>query len=275
MLVIYILGRSRKKRNHSFVDELEDDLPDFSAGSLDHVDEGVGRVRVISRGGDEADEGDSGDSIGISARKEASIYDNVYDEYGRIQDVNPEAADHAVNEAADADTANVESVQDSTSSTSTDTQAEDAGKKSTAPNMSDIVVVYILPKINEKLRGAQINSAAQAMGLSFGDMNIYHFRRGGRNIFSMANMLEPGSFDPDTIHDLTTSGLTIFMQLHEENPMDDLTELLQRSYQLAGLLGARLCNSKRKPLTEQDAENYREKVRRFIESKNFELSMET
>ena len=47
------------------------------------------------------------------------------------------------------------------------------------------------------------------------------------------------------------------------DPLDDLTEMLQRSYQLAGLLGARLCNHKRKPLTEQDAENYRTRVSRF------------
>ena len=140
-------------------------------------------------------------------------------------------------------------------------------------------MLYILPKVKtggaeQLLAGAQINSAAQAMGLQFGDMSIYHFRRHDRNVFSMANMLEPGTFDPVSMHDMKTKGLTMFMQLHEQNPMDDLTEMLQRSYQLAGLLDARLCNHKRTPLTEQDAEDYRQKVRNFLESKSFELTME-
>ena len=43
--------------------------------------------------------------------------------------------------------------------------------------------------------------------------------------------------------------------------MDDLSEMLQRGYQIAGLLEARLCNHKRESLTEQDAENYRAQVR--------------
>ena len=48
VIIVYVLGRSRRQRNHPVVDELEDDLPAFSANSLDDVDEGVGEVRVIS-----------------------------------------------------------------------------------------------------------------------------------------------------------------------------------------------------------------------------------
>jgi FtsZ-interacting cell division protein ZipA len=87
-------------------------------------------------------------------------------------------------------------------------------------------------------------------------------------------MLEPGSFDANTIHDLKTTGLTIFMQINGDDPLDDLTEMLQRSYQLAGLLDARLCNHKREPLTEQDAENYRTQVSEFNAGKTAELSSE-
>ena len=138
----------------------------------------------------------------------------------------------------------------------------DAQKEKKAP--SNIIVLYILPKPERDLMGAQINSAAQAMGLTFGEMNIYHYNKGGRNIFSLANMLEPGSFNPETIHDLKTTGLTVFMQFAGADPLDDLTEMLQRSYQLSGLLDARLCNHKREPLTEQDAENYRVQASHFM-----------
>jgi len=237
VIVIYFLGRSRRQRNRSTVDEFVDDLPEFSAQSLDDVDEGVGQVKVISATS-LADEADAS-SLNVSAEGERQMNysENISQE---------------------------------------NTQQSDATEKNV---LNDIIVLYILPKPDQILVGSQINSAAQAMGLSFGEMNVFHFMDENRSVFSLANMLEPGSFDADTIHDLKTTGLTVFMQLHAGDPLDDLTEMLQRSYQLAGLLDARLCNHKREPLTEQDAENYRMQVSDFVASKvraeTPELSSET
>ena len=229
VLVIYVLGRSRRQRNHSIVDDLEDSLPEFSAQNLDDVDEGVGEVRIIT--GAEAD---------------------------------PEEE-------------NIASVGESTESLSIDKKPLTEAAENKTP--SDFIVLYILPKKDSNgtpfLLGSQINSSAQAMGLTFGEMNIFHYKPDERNVFGLANMVEPGSFDPDTMHDLKTPGLTVFMKIKGDDPLDDLTEMLQRSYQLAGLLGARLCNDKRQTLTEQDAENYRTQVSDFIDSAAAELSSET
>ena len=240
VLVIYILGRNRRRRNNdSSIEDLDDSLPEFSARSLDDVDEGVGEVRIVTgeKFDTEAGAGDpqfATDSVQYDALRDDPV--GSADEYG--------TADEPV----------------ATDETTTENDREEAA----AENPSDISVLYILPKPGAELNGAQINSSAQAMGLRFGDMNIFHYRPHNRNVFSMANMLEPGSFDPETIHDLKTSGLTVFMRITGRDPLDDLTEMLQRSYQLAGLLDARLCNSKRQPLTEQDAENYRTQARSFI-----------
>ena len=62
------------------------------------------------------------------------------------------------------------------------------------------------------------------------------------------------------------------MQFSGSDPVDDLTEMLQRSYQLSGLLDARLCNHKRVPLTEQDAENYRTWATDFKNSETLQVS---
>ena len=227
VLVIYVLGRSRRNRKHSMLDDLDDDLPEFSATNLDDVDEGVGEVRVVTGAGMGAD-------------------DRAFDDFE-----------------------------------GTETESEnDAAVESPVSKMpTDFVVLYILPKNDPNgkqfLAGAEINSSAQAMGLSFGEMNIFHYKPDGQTVFSLANMLEPGSFDADTIHDLKTSGLTVFMKIKGNDPMDDLTEMLQRSYQLAGLLDARLCNHKHETLTEQDAENYRTLVTNFVNGETPELSTET
>ena len=222
VIVIYFLGRSRRQRNHSMVDELEDDLPEFSAQNLDDVDEGVGEVRVVSSMNYSAD----GSFAGMTAENERP----------------DPLMDYPSGETPTAET-----------------KASASSKQHPS-----IIVLYILSKPDQVLIGSQINSSAQAMGLSFGEMNIFHYKNGVRTVFSLANMLEPGSFDSETIHDLKTSGLTVFMELQQGDPLDDLTEMLQRSYQLAGLLDARLCNHKREPLTEQHAENYRKQVAEFI-----------
>jgi cell division protein ZipA len=235
VLAIYILGRSRRQRHKSIIDELEEDLPEFSAQNLDDMDEGVGEVRIVADVDLTFNEDDS--AIAISAEDK------------QIEEL-PE------NEI-----------------TESDTSKEKISEKN--EKHSDIVVLYILSKANQLLAGSQINSSVQAMGLTFGEMNIFHFKSDNRSVFSLANMLEPGSFDPDTIHDLKTSGLTVFMKIQGDDPLDDLTEMLQRSYQLAGLLDARLCNHKREPLTEQDAENYRTQVREFIDTDTAELTSET
>ena len=238
VLVIYALGRSRRQRKHSHVDELEadqeDNLPEFSAQNLDNLDEGAGKVRIITGTGPGQNELDPDE-----------------------EDITP--------------------VKVSTENLSVDNYQSTEASQNKTP--SEFIVLYILPKGEPKdgplLLGSQINSSAQAMGLTFAEMNIFHYKSAGRNVFSLANMLEPGSFDADTIHDLKTSGLTVFMQIQQGDPLDDLTEMLQRSYQLAGLLGARLCNHKRQTLTEQDAENYRKQVRAFTNNATPELSSET
>jgi len=108
------------------------------------------------------------------------------------------------------------------------------------------------------LTGDKINSAAQANGLVFGSMNIFHHLDADeQTIFSLANMVEPGNFDPDSIHEMTTTGLTVFMQLSNlKNPADDFDEMLRCAYHISEMLDANLCNQNRQPITQADAEYY-------------------
>jgi len=234
IVAIYMLGKNRRQRDLLSSDEFVSDknsgedldmgLPEFSARNLDDVDEGVGSVRVIS-GGDSYGEAEETPSLDVSD-------DSFNDAHNNEEDL--------------AET----------------NKASTGQKTNNKPN--DIIVIYILPNGDALLEGSQINSAAKALGLNFGEMNIFHYANDGRNVFSLANMLEPGSFNSETIHALKTTGLTLFMQIEGDamdDSMNDLSEMLQRGYQIAGLLEARLCNHKREPLTEQDAENYRAQVR--------------
>jgi cell division protein ZipA len=128
----------------------------------------------------------------------------------------------------------------------------------------DLVTLYLMAK-DELLSGDQINSAAYANGLTFGDMNIFHrLDENEEPLYSLANMMEPGSFDADTIHKLKTRGLVLFIQLaHLKYPVDALHDMLRCAYRMADMIEARLCNHMRQPLSEQDAIAYRALAAKF------------
>lgn len=232
VVLIYVLGRKRRRRkNDSINDNLEDELPAFSAKDSDDINAGIGNVEIVT------------------SKNADDDFDVLLADHGNQSGSEQESSNASTGNAA-----------------AGDAKAKRGSPSKTPANKTpaNIVVLYILPKQGEELIGSRINSSVQAMGLVFGDMDIYHYQPRNRSIFSIANMLEPGSFDVDNLDELKTSGLTVFMQITRGDPLGDLTEMLQRSYQLAGLLGARLCNSKRQPLTEQDAEDYRKRVKEFL-----------
>ena len=135
--------------------------------------------------------------------------------------------------------------------------------RTTQDQADDIITLFILaPSREEPFTGEQINSAARASGLHFGEMNIYHRMDANGSIrFSLANMLKPGSFDPENLFATETRGVTLFMQARlvadAEAVLDDM---LQTAYQMSEMLGGRLCNHRREPLTEQDTNRYREQI---------------
>ena len=51
--------------------------------------------------------------------------------------------------------------------------ADEEQKQVSSAPPKDIIVVYILPRVDTLLQGAQINSAVQALGLSFGEMKYF------------------------------------------------------------------------------------------------------
>lgn len=144
-----------------------------------------------------------------------------------------------------------------------DGDQSDGDRRQARESGSDIMVLYVMAQASESFTGEQIMSVALSNGLSFGDMNIFHRLDDADNpVFGLANMLEPGSFDPDQMTSMTTPGLTMFTQLSRlDDPVSSFDDMLQCAYQISDALGASLCNHRRQPLTEQGAETYRQMVK--------------
>src|SRR5882724_10577470 len=69
-----------------------------------------------------------------------------------------------------------------------------------------IVTLFVAARAGELMHGSNLVVAAEKAGLTFGDMGIFHRLVSGKTevgpIFSMANMVKPGSFDMRHIDEL-------------------------------------------------------------------------
>lgn len=140
---------------------------------------------------------------------------------------------------------------------------------SAEPELEDeslIDLPELILQINLKVRKTplswqQVVDAATEVGLEYGDMQIYHRREpeaGDRISFSMANMVNPGTFPATDDGQFSCPGLTLFSQL--PGPKDGLaifSDMLFTAERLASLLDAQLQDEHHSDLSKQTIEHIR------------------
>ena len=96
-------------------------------------------------------------------------------------------------------------------------------------------------------------------------MNIFHRKdANGKIIFSMSNMMEPGSFNIHEMNDMTTRGMSLFIQLSLcDDPVQALDDMLICSHSLSKLLNTQICDQHRQLLNEAFTKSLREKAKGF------------
>lgn len=115
-------------------------------------------------------------------------------------------------------------------------------------------VVLHLVGTQGELRGPAIDKACLSAHLRPGEMSIYHYHDGssGKVLFSVASMVEPGSFPVGEMDTFKTPGLTLFTQLPGAREGLEIYEaMLKTGRQLAGLLHAELQDERHNKLTGQ------------------------
>jgi len=114
-------------------------------------------------------------------------------------------------------------------------------------------------------RGEELMRAIESVELQFGEMNIFH-RRGGNNqkgavLFSMASLVEPGTFPIDDMAGFTTPGLALFAQLPgAQDGLAIFSDMLMTAERLAADLGGELQDETHSRLTKQTVEHIRSQV---------------
>ncbi len=152
--------------------------------------------------------------------------------------------------------AEVEVVQAETPPTDDTAAPTPAAAQSTIPA---VIALHIVAKQDDFV-GADLVKAANLAAMRYGEMEIFHFLGAtqGAITFSMANMLEPGTFDLDNLNGFTTPGVLLFM---ESDLQDDLTASLNSMAKVAKniceRLDAQLCDERRRPFDIQQLDAWK------------------
>jgi len=132
----------------------------------------------------------------------------------------------------------------------------------------EVIVVSVVMPENNVMSGAALLPTLLTLGLRFGDMDIFHRHEdnagNGKVTFSLANMMNPGTFDLDQIESFSTQGVSLFMTLpNAGDPFEVFEHLMSAAKQLSMEFGAQLLDDKRSVMTKQTEQHYIGKIREF------------
>jgi len=130
------------------------------------------------------------------------------------------------------------------------------------------VTLFVSARSGQMFSGANLIVAAEKAGLTFGDMGIFHRLLPGKPqagpVFSMANMIKPGSFDIRHVDELHTPGVSFFMTLPGPLPaLDAWDAMLPTAHRLAELLDGSVLDEERNALGRQGVAHIRDELRAY------------
>jgi cell division protein ZipA len=127
------------------------------------------------------------------------------------------------------------------------------------------IVALRLVAGTQRFDGEQLKCAFEAAKLKHGKFDIYHrYDEQELTVFSIASMVEPGTFDPQAMSSMQFQGVMLFAQL--PGPMDGelmFEQMLDCAEQLAGTLNGTVQDERGIALTPQRAARIRDDIADF------------
>jgi cell division protein ZipA len=135
-----------------------------------------------------------------------------------------------------------------------------------ASAQQQILVMHLMAPKGEVLSGRQLQEAALNVGLRYGELKIFqrhlHEDGSGEVLFSMANLVNPGTFDLKTIDQMTTPGVTLFMALDDiEDPVSAFDIMIESVDSMAAVMSLSVLDETRSSMTRQTIDHYRQRAR--------------
>ncbi|GAA4652300.1 cell division protein ZipA [Kistimonas scapharcae] len=136
--------------------------------------------------------------------------------------------------------------------------------------VEEVLIINLMARKGETFAGSDLFTLFMSEGLRFGDMNIFHrhIQADGRGdiLFSVANGVEPGTFNLKTMEEDSTTALSFFMGLPGPDGSESMQAfriMVEAVYHIAEELGGVLKDERHSVLTQQTLEHYRQRISDF------------
>ena len=131
---------------------------------------------------------------------------------------------------------------------------------------NEVLAINVLARGNRRFNGSDLWAAFQRNGLTFGDMNIFHRLNPVTRTpqYSVANAIEPGTFDLSNMESMKTPGACLFLRLPgPSEPAAVFDDMLRVARDIEQSLDGELKDENFSVLTGQTEEHYRQRIAEF------------
>jgi len=145
--------------------------------------------------------------------------------------------------------------------------SSDLGRRSN-DDFDKIISLYVAARAGQQLEGPDIVVAAEKAGLTFGHMNVFHRLVEAHPeqgpVFSVANIMKPGSFDMTEIQALQTPAIAFFLTLPAPlSALEAWDTMLPTAQRMAELLDGVVLDEERNALGRQRIAHIRDELRGY------------
>ena len=136
---------------------------------------------------------------------------------------------------------------------------------SDAPASLHIALTVVAPR-GQSFAGSAVRQAAEDLGFMLNTLGLFDYRMepDQEPLFSMAHLRNPGTFAAETLEQLQTPGLLLFMTLPSAmEGMSALEQLIVIADQLAQALGGMICDERRLRLSNKGLAAVRQQITAF------------
>lgn len=132
----------------------------------------------------------------------------------------------------------------------------------------EVIVLNVHCAGKEPFIGTKLFDSMKQNGLLYGEMDIFHRHADlsgtGKVLFSVANMMHPGTLVHNDPAEFTTKGISFFMTLPGfGDPEQNFKVMLRTAQQIADELGGNVLDEKRNLITPDRLAQYRQQIKEF------------
>ncbi|CAM2773216.1 cell division protein ZipA [Vibrio rarus] len=133
----------------------------------------------------------------------------------------------------------------------------------------EVLVLHVKAAHNQIYVGSDLFPSMERNGLLFGPMDIYHRHADisgtGKVLFSVANMLQPGTLQHDDPDTFTTEGISFFMTLPSYgDPEQNFKIMLYTAQMIADDLGGHVLDDKHALMTRNRIDAFKRQIQQFV-----------